>query len=114
MSFSTRNLVARVASSSGGSASTVDRNAEATKWRDDRLQAMLEFGLCLTGDGYKSRNKRQYHNYSIPATGEHPARGHSACRVPIQRFADVLECLLECLGLIKNLSFIRSHRLSLT
>ena len=42
------------------------RDAEATQETETTLADSLEFGLVLTGDGYRSKHKkRQYHNHQL-------------------------------------------------
>ena len=42
------------------------RDKEATEYRESLINAGLEFGLWMSGDGYKSKpTKRQWHNYIL-------------------------------------------------
>ena len=42
------------------------RDAESTLYVHELLESAKEFGLWITGDGYKSKpTKRQYHNFVI-------------------------------------------------
>ena len=40
-----------------------ERNAEANKFKARLLESNLMFGFTITGDGYASLSKRQYHNH---------------------------------------------------
>ena len=46
-----------------------ERNAEANKFKARLLESNLMFGFTITGDGYASLSKRQYHNHILVAGG---------------------------------------------
>ena len=46
-----------------------ERNAEANKFKARLLESNLMFGFTITGDGYASLSKRQYHNHILVADG---------------------------------------------
>lgn len=42
-------------------------SALADAWKEQELRANEQYGFLLTGDGFKSKSKRQYHNYILTA-----------------------------------------------
>ena len=41
------------------------QDALATEFKSQLLRLQLKYGFVITGDGYKSTTKRQYHNYML-------------------------------------------------